>query len=84
LLDTVAGMTRIYVNRADNDVSDSSLQYCLCAWTSTSGCGAGLKSYVQGRASRHTRSEIAKAFNLSVIATRSPVVPFGHDSIFDD
>jgi hypothetical protein len=84
LLDAFAGVARIYVSRADHHVFDSSFDYCVCARSSPPCRGARLQSNVQRGAPRHTRTEIAEAFNLSVIATRFPVVPSRYYSIVND
>jgi hypothetical protein len=77
-------VTRIYVNRADNHVSDSRLKYRICARSSASFCGARFQGNVKSRPSGHGRGEIAEAFNLSVIAAGSSMVPSCHDSVADD
>src|SRR6267143_1036057 len=79
-----AGVTRIYIDRAENHVSDSRLEYRVCTRSSASFCGARLESHVQRRASRHTCTEMAKAFNLSVIAAGPSMVSSCHDSVTDD
>jgi hypothetical protein len=84
LHNTLAGMTRIYINRPDNHVSDSRLKYRVCARSSASFCGAGFQSNVKSRPSGHRRTEIAKALNLSVIAARSSMMSPRHDSVADD
>jgi hypothetical protein len=84
LLDAFAGVARIYVTRADNYAFDSSLDYRVCAWSSAPGRGARLQSNVQCSASRHTRTEITKALNLGVIATRCAMTTFGYYSIVND
>jgi hypothetical protein len=77
-------VARIYVNRADNDVFDSRLKYRICAWSSASFCGARFQRNVKRGPGGQRRAEIAKAFNLSVIAAGSPVMSSRHDSIADD
>jgi hypothetical protein len=84
LHNTVAGVTRIYINRADNHVSDSSLEYGICARTSASPCGTRLQSDIKRGASRHPCAKIAEAFNLGMIAARSSMMALRHDSIVDD
>jgi hypothetical protein len=84
LHNALAGVTRIYIDRADNDVSDSSLEYCICTRSSTSFCGARFQRNVKRRPGGYGRGEIAEAFNLSVIATRSPMMSFCDDSIVND
>src|SRR4029077_6993266 len=74
-------MTRIYVNRADNDVSDSRLKYRICAWESASFCGARFQRNVKRGPGGQWRTEIAKAFNLSVLAADSPMTSSRDDSI---
>jgi hypothetical protein len=78
-----AGVARIYVSRANHYVFDSRLGYRFRARSSAPCRGARLQSNVKRGASRHTRTEIAKALNLSVIATRLPMMPFRHYSIAD-
>ena len=77
-------MTRIYVNRADNDVSDSRLKYSICAWKSASFCGARFQCNVKRRSDGWWRTEIAKAFNLRVLAAGSPMMSSLDDSIADN
>jgi len=84
LHNTVAAVTRIHVNRADNHISDSSLEYRVYARTSASFCGARLESHVQRRASRRRCTEMADAFNLSVIAARCSMMSFCYDSVVND
>src|SRR6266487_2236923 len=77
-------MARIHVRRADHYAFDSSLDYRTCARGSAPCGGARLQSDVQHGASRHTRTEIPKALNLGVTATRLPMVPFRYYSIVYD
>jgi hypothetical protein len=76
-------VTGIYVNRADDDVSDSRLKYRICAWKSASFCGARFQCNVKRRSDGWWRTEIAKAFNLSVLAAGSPMMSSRDDSIAD-
>src|SRR5207237_2576272 len=69
-----AGVTRIYVNRPNNHVSDSRLKYRICARSSASFCGARFQSNVKRSARRHSPGEIAEAFNFSVIAAGPSMV----------
>jgi len=80
----IARVARIYVNRADNHVSDSSLNYRICAASSASFCGAWLKSNIKRSARRHSPGEIAEAFNLSVIAAGPSMVSSRHNPVVDD
>jgi hypothetical protein len=82
--DAFAGVPRVQVNRADNHTLDSSLQYRICAGGSAPGRGAWLESDIQSCASGNTAAEMAKAFNLSVIAARFSMVPPRYDSIVND
>jgi len=77
-------VTRIYVNRADNDVPDSRLKYRICARSSASFCGTRFQRNVKRGPGGQWRTEIAKAFNLSVIAAGCPVMSSRHDSIADN
>jgi hypothetical protein len=79
-----AGVTWIYVYGADNYVSDSSLQDCICASGSAPDRGTGFQSNVQRCASRHGGGEIAETFDLSVVVASSPVVAFCYYSIVND
>src|SRR6266516_1990137 len=81
LHDAFAGVARIYVSCADHHVFDSSLNYRISARSSAPCRRTRLQSNVQCGASRHTRIEIAEALNLSVIATRFPMMPFRYYSI---
>ena len=56
----------------------------MCAGSSATFCGAWLQRNVKRGPGGHRRSEMAEAFNLSVIAARSPVVSFCDDSIVND
>jgi hypothetical protein len=84
LHNALAGVSRIYVHRANNYVSDSSLEYRICARSGASFCGARFQSNVERRASRNRSTEIAETFNLGMIAARSSMVPLCHDSVADD
>src|SRR5206468_931353 len=84
LLDAFAGVARIYVRRADHYVFDSRLNYRICARSSASCRGARLQRNVQRGASRHTRTEITKAFDLGVIEARLPMIPFRYYPVLDD
>src|SRR5438876_5849044 len=84
LHDASAGVARIYVSRANHYVFDSSLDYRIRARSSAPCRGARLQSNVKRGASRHTRTEIAKALNLSVIASCFPMMAFRHYSIVND
>jgi hypothetical protein len=84
LHDAFAGVPRIYVSRADNDVSNTSFKYRICAWCSAARGRTRLQSNVQRGARRHGRAEIAEAFNLGVIATRSAMMALRPYSIIND
>jgi hypothetical protein len=84
LHNTVAGMPRIYIYRADNHIPDTSLEYSIGARSGAPFCGAWFEGYVQRGIPGHRRSEIPEAFNLSVIVTCSPMMSFRHNSISDD
>jgi hypothetical protein len=84
LHDAVAGVPRIYVNRADNNISNTCAKYRICAWCCAPRGRARLQSNEQRGARGHGRTEIAETLNLSVIATRFPMVPFGYYSIVYD
>jgi len=84
LHDAFTGVARIYVSRADNNVSDSSLEYRICAWSSAPSRGTRLESHVQRGARGHECTEIAEALNLSVIAAHSQMVSFRYYSIVYD
>jgi len=84
LHDTFAGVPRVYVNRADNYVFNASADYRICAGSSAPCCRARLQSNEQCGARRHGRTEIAETLNLSVIATRFPMMPSGYYSIVYD
>jgi hypothetical protein len=84
LHDAFAGVPRVYVNRADNDISNTCAKYRICAWSSAPCCRARLQSNEQRGARGHGRTEIAETLNLSVIATRFPMVPFRYYSIVYD
>jgi hypothetical protein len=84
LLDAFAGVSRIHISRTHDYVFDSSFDYCVCARSSAPCRGARLQSNVQRGAPRHTHTEIAEAFNLSVIATRCQMMPLRYDSIVND
>src|SRR5262249_15917425 len=84
LLNALAGMPRIYVDRTDNHVPDTSLEYCICAGSSASLCRAWFQRDVKRGMNRHRRGQITEAFNLSVIAARPSMMSSGHDSIADD
>jgi hypothetical protein len=77
-------VTRIYVNRANHDVSDSRLEYRICARSSASFCGARFQRNVKRGSGGQWRTKIAKAFNLSVIAAGPAMMSSRHDSIADD
>src|SRR6266581_7815949 len=79
-----AAVPRVYVNRADNDVFNTGVEYRICAWSSASCRGARLQSNVQRGPRRHGGTEIAETLNLSVIATRFPMVSFRCCSIVYD
>jgi hypothetical protein len=79
-----AGMPRVYVNRADNNISDASSEYRVCAPAGAPFCGARFESNIQRRASRHACTETAQAFNFSVITACSSMMSFCHDSVADD
>jgi hypothetical protein len=84
LHDAFARVAWIHVSRADNHVSNSSLEYCICARSSASFCGARFQRNVKRGPGGHGRGEIAEAFNLGVIATGLPMMTFSDDSITDD
>jgi hypothetical protein len=84
LRNTIAGMPRIYINRSDNHVPDARLKYRFRAGSSVSSCGARLESNVKRSPRGHRCGEIAKAFDLSVIAARSSMVSFCHNSVAND
>jgi hypothetical protein len=84
LPDAFATVARIYVRRADHYVFDSRLDYRICACSGAPCRGARLQSNVQRGASRYTRTEITKALNLSMIASRFPMMPFRYYSIVND
>jgi hypothetical protein len=77
-------MPWIHVNRADNHVSDSSLEYRICARSGASFCGARFQGNVKRCTDGHGCAEIAEAFNLSVIVARSSMMSLCHDSVADD
>jgi hypothetical protein len=77
-------VTRIYVNRADNHVSDARLKYRIRARGGASFCGARFQSNVKRRPSGHGRGKITEAFNLSVIAARSSMMSSCHDLVVDN
>jgi hypothetical protein len=79
-----AGVTRIYVNRADNNVSDSTLKYCIRAGSSAPSGGAWFQSDIKRSPRRNRRVEIAKTFNLSVRAPCFPMVTFRYNPIVND
>jgi hypothetical protein len=84
LHDAFAGVPRVYVNRADNNISHTSVEYRICAWSSAPRCRTWLQSNVQRGPHGHGRAEIAKAVNLSVIASRFPMVSFRYNPIVYD
>jgi hypothetical protein len=84
LHDAFAGVPRVYINRADNYVFNASADYRICAGSSAPCCRARLQSNEQRGARGHGRTEIAETLNLSVIATRFPMVSFRYYSIVDD
>jgi hypothetical protein len=84
LHNALAGVTRIYVSRTDNNVSNTSFEYCICAWSSASLCGARFECDVERRTLGHGRCKTAEAFNLSVIAAGSSMMAFRHDPIADN
>jgi hypothetical protein len=84
LHNALARVTRIHVNRTDNHVSDSGLEYRICTRSSASFCGARFQRNVKRRPGGHRRGEIAEAFNLSMITTRSPMMSFCDNSIVND
>jgi hypothetical protein len=79
-----ARVTRIYINRTDNHISDSRLKYRMCARTGASFCGARFQSNVKRGSSRHRRGEIAEAFNLGVLAAGPSMMSSRHDPVTDD
>jgi len=84
LNDAFAGVARIYISCAYNYVSDSSFENGSCTWSSASFCGARFQRNVKGGPGGQWRTEIAKAFNLRVIAAGSPMMSSRHNSIADD
>jgi hypothetical protein len=80
----LAGVTWIHVNRANNHVSDSSLENRVCARSSASFCGARFQRNIKRGPGGHPRGEIAEAFNFSVLATRFPMMSLCDDSIVND
>jgi hypothetical protein len=84
LNDAFAGVPRVYVSCAHNDVSDTSLDYRICAWSGAPRCRTRLQSNVQCGARGHRRTEIAEALNFSVIAARFLVVSFRYYPIVYD
>jgi hypothetical protein len=84
LHDAFAEVPRVYVSRADNYVSNTSVEYCIGA-RSSAPCGrTRLQSDVQRGACGHGRVEIAEALNLGMIATRFSMVAFRYYSIVYD
>src|SRR6266487_1219305 len=84
LRDAFAGVTRVYVSRSDNHVSNPSAKYCICAWCCAPHGRTRLERNVQRGPRRHGRTEIAETLNLSVIATRFPMASFRYYSIVYD
>jgi hypothetical protein len=84
LHDAFAGVARIYVNRADNHVSNTSVEYRICARSSAPRSRARLERDVQRGARRRGRAKIAETLNLSVIATRFAMMSFRYYSIVYD
>jgi hypothetical protein len=84
LHDALAGVPRIYVSRADDDVSNTSAEYCICARSSAPRGRTRLQGNVQHGPRRHRRTEIAKALDLSVIAARFSMVSFRYYPIVYD
>src|SRR4029077_21068243 len=84
LRDASAEVPRVYVNCADNHLSNASADYRICAWSSAPRGRTRLQSNVQRSARRHGPTEIAETLNLSVIATRSPMVPFRYYTVVYD
>ena len=79
-----AQVTWIYVDGADNYVSDSSLEDCVCARGRAPDCGTGFQSNIQCSASRNGGSEIAQAFDLSMVVASSAMVAFCYYPIVND
>jgi hypothetical protein len=84
LHDAFARVVRIYVYRADHYVFNASADYRICAGSSAARCRARLQSNEQCGARGHGRTEIAETLNLSVIATRFPMVSFRYYPIVHD
>jgi hypothetical protein len=84
LNDALAGVARIYISCAYNYVSDSSFEYGSCTRSGASFCGARFQRNVKGGPGGQWRTEIAKAFNLRVIAAGSSMMSPRHNSIADD
>jgi hypothetical protein len=84
LHDALAGVTRIHVDRAYNNISDTSFEYCIGACASASLRGTRFERNVERGTRGNRRCETAEAFNLSVIATGSSMMSLGYDSIVDN
>jgi hypothetical protein len=82
--DASAGVPRVYVNRADDDVFDSCGEYRTCAWSSAPRGRARLQSNVQRRLRWHGRTEISETLDFRMIAPSFPMVSFGYHSIVYD
>jgi hypothetical protein len=84
LHDAFAGVPRVYVSRTDNHVSNTSAEYCICAWCCAPRGRTRLEGNVQRGPRGHRCTEIAKALDLSVIASRFPMVSLRYYSIVYD
>src|SRR5205823_6367992 len=81
--DTSAGMPRIRVYRACDDVFNSSLDYRISARRSTPGCRTRLQSHVKRSLSGNRRAEIAQTVNLTMSAACLPMMSFSDYTIIN-
>jgi hypothetical protein len=76
-------VTRIYINRTDNDISNTGAEYRICARSSATNRGTRLQGDIQRAPRGHRCTEIAEALYLSVLAPRFPMAPFRYYAVVD-
>jgi hypothetical protein len=80
---TSAGVARIRVCRAYDDVFKSSIDYRISARRSAPGCRTRLQSHVKRGIRGNWRAEIAQTVNLTVSATCFSMMSFCHYTIIN-